>query len=179
MKNANLIPTNKITALYERLSRDDEAAGDSVSIQAQKILLEDYARQNNFVPFEHYTDDGWSGGNFERPRWKDLIADIEAGKVGTVIVKDMSRVGREYLQTGYYTEIFFPQNHVRFIAVTNNIDSSDRSSGDIAPFLNLINDFYLGLSVVALGLVIWLVVLLVKDPQGKVRSVLRQKKVTG
>ena len=143
MKNATLIPTNKITALYERLSRDDEAAGDSVSIQAQKILLEDYAKQNGFVPFEHYTDDGWSGGNFDRPRWKDLVADIEAGKVAAVIVKDMSRVGREYLQTGYYTEIFFPQNHVRFIAVTNNIDSNDRSSGDIAPFLNLINDFYL------------------------------------
>ena len=101
MKNATLIPTNKITALYERLSRDDEAAGDSVSIQAQKILLEDYARQNGFVPFEHYTDDGWSGGNFDRPRWKDLVADIEAGKVAAVIVKDMSRVGREYLQTGY------------------------------------------------------------------------------
>lgn len=143
MKHADLIPINKITALYERLSRDDEAAGDSVSIQAQKILLEDYARQNGFVPFEHYTDDGWSGGNFDRPRWKDLVADIEAGKVAAVIVKDMSRVGREYLQTGYYTEIFFPQNHVRFIAVTNNIDSNDRSSGDIAPFLNLINDFYL------------------------------------
>ena len=102
MKNATLIPTNKITALYERLSRDDEAAGDSVSIQAQKILLEDYAKQNGFVPFEHYTDDGWSGGNFDRPRWKDLVADIEAGKVAAVIVKDMSRVGREYLQTGQW-----------------------------------------------------------------------------
>ena len=133
----------KSTALYERLSRDDELAGDSSSIQTQKALLEDYARQHGFVPFAHYTDDGWSGGNFDRPRWKDLIADIEAGRIGTVIVKDMSRVGREYLQTGYYTEVFFPQNEVRFIAVSNGIDSVDRGSGEIAPFINIMNDFYL------------------------------------
>ena len=133
----------KSTALYERLSRDDELAGDSSSIQTQKALLEDYARQHGFVPFTHYTDDGWSGGNFDRPRWKDLIADIEAGRIGTVIVKDMSRVGREYLQTGYYTEVFFPQNEVRFIAVSNGIDSVDRGSGEIAPFINIMNDFYL------------------------------------
>ncbi len=94
-----------------------------------------------FVPFAHYTDDGWSGGNFDRPRWKDLIADIEAGKIGTVIVKDMSRVGREYLQMGYYTEVFFPQNEVRFIAMSNGIDSVDRGSGEIAPFINIMNDF--------------------------------------
>ncbi len=133
----------KSTALYERLSRDDELAGDSSSIQTQKALLEDYAKQHGFVPFAHYTDDGWSGGNFDRPRWKDLIADIEAGRIGTVIVKDMSRVGREYLQTGYYTEVFFPQNEVRFIAVSNGIDSVDRGSGEIAPFINIMNDFYL------------------------------------
>ena len=133
----------KSTALYERLSRDDELAGDSSSIQTQKALLEDYARQHGFVPFAHYTDDGWSGGNFDRPRWKDLVADIEAGRIGTVIVKDMSRVGREYLQTGYYTEVFFPQNEVRFIAVSNGIDSVDRGSGEIAPFINIMNDFYL------------------------------------
>jgi len=133
----------KSTALYERLSRDDELAGDSSSIQTQKALLEDYARQHGFVPFTHYTDDGWSGGNFDRPRWKDLTADIEAGRIGTVIVKDMSRVGREYLQTGYYTEVFFPQNEVRFIAVSNGIDSVDRGSGEIAPFINIMNDFYL------------------------------------
>ena len=135
--------TNPITALYERLSRDDEMSGDSVSIQTQKFFLEDYAKQHGFVPFAHYTDDGFSGGNFNRPSWNRLVADVEAGNVSTVIVKDMSRVGREYLQTGYYTEIFFPQNHVRFIAVSNNIDSSDQSSSEIAPFLNVINDFYL------------------------------------
>ena len=122
------IITNQITALYERLSRDDELSGDSVSIQTQKFFLEDYAKQHGFVPFVHYTDDGFSGGNFNRPSWNRLVADVEAGKVSAVIVKDMSRVGREYLQTGYYTEIFFPQNHVRFIAVSNNIDSNDRNN---------------------------------------------------
>ena len=137
------IITNQITALYERLSRDDELSGDSISIQTQKFFLEDYAKQHGFVPFAHYTDDGFSGGNFNRPSWNRLVADVEAGKVSAVIVKDMSRVGREYLQTGYYTEIFFPQNHVRFIAVSNNIDSNDRNSSEIAPFLNVINDFYL------------------------------------
>lgn len=87
----------KITALYERLSRDDELAGDSNSITNQKRYLTDYAEQRGFSNCVHYTDDGWSGGNFERPAWKQLVADIEAGKVGTVIVKDMSRVGRDYL----------------------------------------------------------------------------------
>ncbi len=99
--------TEKITALYERLSRDDEAIGDSNSIVNQKILLESYAAQHGFTNCVHYTDDGWSGGNFERPDWKRLIADIEAGKVGCVIAKDMSRIGRDYLQTGFYTEVKF------------------------------------------------------------------------
>ena len=95
----------KITALYERLSRDDESAGDSNSIVNQKKYLEGYAAQHGFTNCVHYTDDGWSGANFERPAWKQLIADIEAGKVAHVIVKDMSRAGRDYLQTGFYTEV--------------------------------------------------------------------------
>ena len=132
-----------ITALYERLSRDDEAAGDSVSIQTQKTVLRDYAQQHGFSNCVDYPDDGYSGGNFDRPRWKDLIADIEAGKVSTVIVKDMSRVGRNYLQTGYYTEVYFPQNNVRFIAVSNNVDSNDQSTAEFAPFLNIMNEWYL------------------------------------
>ena len=132
-----------ITALYERLSRDDDQEGESNSIVNQKAMLESYAQEHGFTDCKHYTDDGFSGGSFERPDWKRLVADIEAGKVSTVIVKDMSRVGRDYLQTGYYTEVFFPQNHVRFIAVSNNIDSSDRSSGEIAPFLNIMNEWYL------------------------------------
>ena len=98
---------NKITALYERLSRDDDQVGDSNSIVNQKKYLESYAEQKGYTNIVHYTDDGWSGGNFERPAWKRLIADIEAGKVAHVIVKDMSRAGRDYLQTGFYTEVFF------------------------------------------------------------------------
>ena len=123
----------KITALYERLSRDDEVDGESNSITNQKIYLEEYAAQHDFARCAHYTDDGWSGGNFERPDWKRLIADIEAGKVGTVIVKDMSRVGRDYLQTGFYTEVVFREHGVRFIAIGNGVDSDVKGSGEFVP----------------------------------------------
>lgn len=133
----------KITALYERLSRDDELAGDSNSITNQKRYLTDYAEQRGFINCVHYTDDGWSGGNFERPAWKQLVADIEAGKVGTVIVKDMSRVGRDYLQTGYYTEVFFRQNNIHFIAIANGVDSDDQSTSEFTPIVNLMNEFML------------------------------------
>ena len=135
--------TEKITALYERLSRDDEAAGDSNSIVNQKMLLESYAAQRGFTNCVHYTDDGWSGGNFERPDWKRLIADIEAGKVGCVIAKDMSRIGRDYLQTGFYTEVLFRKFGVRFIAIGNSIDSADPSSSEFAPFVNIMSEWYL------------------------------------
>ena len=138
-------PTEKeqITALYERLSRDDEQLGDSNSIITQKRILEDYAQQHGFLNCVHYTDDGYTGGNFDRPDWKRLVADIEAGKVKTVLVKDMSRVGRDYLQTGFYTEVFFRQHNVRFIAITNGVDSADQQSGEFAPFLNIMNEWYL------------------------------------
>ena len=120
----------KITALYERLSRDDESAGDSNSIVNQKKYLEGYAAQHSFSNIVHYTDDGWSGGNFDRPAWKRLVADIEAGKVALVLTKDMSRIGRDYLQTGFYTEVLFRKFGVRFIAIGNSIDSDDPSSSD-------------------------------------------------
>lgn len=94
-----------ITALYERLSRDDELQGDSNSIVNQKRLLEDYAVKNGFENPVHYTDDGYSGANFDRPSWKKLMEDVEAGKVGAVIAKDMSRIGRNYLEVGFYTEV--------------------------------------------------------------------------
>ena len=96
----------KITALYSRLSRDDESIGDSLSIQNQKAMLEKNAAQNGFSNIAHIYDDGFSGGNFDRPDWKRLIEEIEKGNVGTVISKDMSRIGRDYLQTGFYTEVF-------------------------------------------------------------------------
>ena len=135
--------TEKITALYERLSRDDEAIGDSNSIINQKLQLESYAAQHGFMNCVHYTDDGWSGGNFERPDWKRLIADIEAGKIGCVIAKDMSRIGRDYLQTGFYTEVMFRERGVRFIAIGNGVDSADQSTGEFAPFINIMSEWYL------------------------------------
>ncbi|MBR3382695.1 MAG: recombinase family protein [Clostridia bacterium] len=133
----------KITALYERLSRDDDLAGDSNSIVNQKKYLETHAAQHGYTNCVHYTDDGWSGGNFDRPRWKDLVADIEAGKVAHVLVKDMSRIGRDYLQTGFYTEVMFRKYNVHFVAIANNVDSDDQNSNEFAPFLNIMNEWYL------------------------------------
>lgn len=135
--------TEKITALYSRLSRDDEAVGESGSIVNQKAMLESYAEQNGFSDVVHFTDDGFSGKDFDRPDWKRLIAEIEKGNIGIVIVKDMSRVGRDYLQTGYYTEVFFREKGVRFIAISNNIDSQNSESGEFAPFLNIMSEWYL------------------------------------
>lgn len=133
----------KITALYERLSHDDELQGDSNSIINQKRYLEDYAAQHGLSTCVHYTDDGFSGGNFDRPSWKRLIADIEAGKVACVLVKDLSRAGRDYLQTGFYTEVLFRERGVRFIAVANGVDSADESSSEFAPFINIMSEWYL------------------------------------
>lgn len=135
--------SEKITALYERLSRDDDQTGDSNSIINQKKYLESYAEQKGYMNCQHYTDDGWSGGNFDRPSWKQLIADIEAGKIAHVLVKDMSRIGRDYLQTGFYTEVFFRQHGVHFLAIANSVDSDDQNSNEFAPFLNIMNEWYL------------------------------------
>jgi DNA invertase Pin-like site-specific DNA recombinase len=138
------IPENeKITALYERLSRDDELQGDSNSIKNQKQMLEDYARQHQFENIQHYTDDGYSGGDFERPAWKRMMEDVEAGKIGVVIAKDMSRIGRNYLEVGYYTEIKFREKGVRFIAIGNSVDSAVQGSSEFVPFLNIVNEWYL------------------------------------
>ncbi len=134
---------NRITALYERLSRDDDLAGDSNSIVNQKKMLEDYAKNNGYTNTVHFTDDGFSGGSFERPGWKQMLSRIENGDIGTVIVKDMSRVGRDYLQVGFYTEVFFREKGVRFIAVSNGVDSTNNTSSEFAPFLNIMNEWYL------------------------------------
>jgi len=133
----------KITALYERLSRDDESLGDSNSIINQKRYLEGYAADHGYGNIVHYTDDGWSGGNFDRPAWKQLIADIEAGKVEHLLVKDLSRVGRDYLQTGFYTEVVFKRYGIHFVAIGNSIDSNDPSSSEFAPFVNIMSEWYL------------------------------------
>ena len=132
----------KITALYERLSRDDEQAGESNSIQNQKKYLEEYARQHGLRNIRHYYDDGYSGTNFNRPGFAALLEEIEAGRVETLVVKDLSRFGRNYLQVGYYTEILFPKKGVRFIAINNNVDSSTPQDNDFTPFLNIMNEWY-------------------------------------
>lgn len=131
------------TALYERLSRDDDTFGDSVSIAHQKAYLRKYADEHGFANCHDYTDDGYSGGTFDRPAWNQMVADIEGGKVGTVIVKDMSRVGRDHLQTGFYTEIYFARNSVRFIAIDSRVDNARGDSNEFAPILNVFNEMYL------------------------------------
>ena len=153
---------NKIIALYERLSRDDELNGDSNSIVNQKKMLEKYATEQGFTNLRHYTDDGWSGTNFDRPDWKRMLADIEDGIVGCVIVKDMSRIGRNYLEVGFYTEVLFRKKNVRFIAISNNVDSAlNDSSNEFAPFLNIMNEWY------------------VRDTSRKIKSVLHNKGMEG
>ena len=132
----------KITALYERLSRDDEQAGESNSIQNQKKYLEEYARQKGLRNIRHFYDDGYSGTNFNRPGFAALLEEIEAGRVETLVVKDLSRFGRNYLQVGYYTEILFPKKGVRFIAINNNVDSAALQDNDFTPFLNIMNEWY-------------------------------------
>ena len=132
----------KITALYERLSRDDEQAGESNSIQNQKKYLEEYARQHGLRNIRHFYDDGYSGTNFNRPGFAALLEEIEAGQVETLVVKDLSRFGRNYLQVGYYTEILFPKKGVRFIAINNNVDSAAPQDNDFTPFLNIMNEWY-------------------------------------
>lgn len=135
-------PISRMTALYERLSKDDELQGESNSISNQKMYLEDYAKKNGFTSLRHFTDDGYTGTNFNRPGFQEMLKEIEAGKIGTVIVKDMSRFGRNYLQVGFYTEMLFPQKNVRFIAINNNVDSNRPADNDFTPFLNIMNEFY-------------------------------------
>ena len=132
----------KVTALYERLSRDDEQAGESNSIQNQKMYLEEYARQKGLRNIRHFSDDGYSGTNFNRPGFTALLEEIEAGHVETLVVKDLSRFGRNYLQVGYYTEILFPKKGVRFIAINNSVDSANPTDNDLTPFLNIMNEWY-------------------------------------
>ena len=108
----------------------------------QKKYLEDYAVQHGFDNIQHFSDDGYSGTNFNRPAFNSLLTEIEAGRVGTVIVKDMSRFGRNYLQVGFYTEMMFPKKNVRFIAVNNGVDSVNPADNDFTPFLNIMNEWY-------------------------------------
>ena len=133
--------TQKITALYPRLSHEDELQGESNSISNQKRILETYAKQNGFSNLRWYTDDGYSGANFQRPGFQSMLADIEAGKVATVIVKDLSRLGRNYIEVGKLTEEFFPLHDVRLVAVSDGVDS-DEGEDDFTPFKNIMNEYY-------------------------------------
>ena len=130
-----------ITALYPRLSHEDELQGESNSISNQKRILETYAKQNGFSNLRWYTDDGYSGANFQRPGFQAMLADIEAGKVGTVIVKDLSRLGRNYIEVGKLTEEFFPLHDIRLVAVSDGVDS-DEGEDDFTPFKNIMNEYY-------------------------------------
>lgn len=141
MKN-QVADQQKVTALYCRLSRDDGSDAESNSISTQKLILSKYASDHGFTQTRFYLDDGYSGANFDRPGFKRLIADSEAGQIGTVICKDMSRFGRDYLNVGLYTEMRFPELGIRFIAVNDGVDSADDSTSDFTPFRNIINEWY-------------------------------------
>ncbi len=127
------------TALYMRLSRDDENYGDSISIETQRLVLHAYAQEQGFFVVDEYVDDGWSGTNFERPSFQRMLQDIEAGKVNCVLVKDLSRFGREHVSMDYYLEFYFPERKIRFIAITDNEDT-EKGLSDFVPFKNLFNE---------------------------------------
>ena len=129
----------EITALYCRLSQDDKQEGDSNSIINQKKILKKYALDRGYTNIQFYIDDGVSGTTFNRVGFQSMIADVETGKVKRVIVKDMSRLGRDYLQVGMYTEIFFPEHDVHFIAVNDGVDSNQEDN-EFTPFRNIIKN---------------------------------------
>jgi len=133
--------TGKITALYARFSFDDGIDSESGSIEHQKALLKDYAESNGFTNLYYYADDGYTGTNFNRPDFQRMMNDIRNGLVGTVIVKDMSRLGRNYLMVGQYVEIDFPKYNIRFIAISDNVDSA-KGINDLLPINNLMNEWY-------------------------------------
>lgn len=128
------------TGLYYRLSRDDDNAGESNSIATQRMMLRRYAEENGLRVVDEYIDDGYSGTNFDRPDFQRMIADIEAGKINCVVTKDLSRLGRNYLLTGQYMEMYFPMHGVRYIAVDNGVDSNNKQDNDFTPFLNIIKN---------------------------------------
>ena len=151
----------KTTALYVRLSRDDENEGDSNSIAHQIEILTKYCKDHGITNYKIYKDDGYSGTNFNRPGFKEMLSDMEAGLIKMVVVKDMSRFGRNYLEVGLYTEVRFPDMGVRFVAVNDGVDSENQMDNDFTPFRNIINEWY------------------AKDTSKKVRAVFRNKAMAG
>ena len=157
---ATILESIFIRLLYIVDFLDDGSLGESGSNHTQMMMLEKYCRDNNFTIKEVYIDDGYSGLNFDRPAFKRLIADVEWGKINLEITKDLSRLGRDYLQTGYYTEQYFPLHNVRFIAVNYRVDTLI-DNNDIEPFKNILNDMY------------------TKDLSRKVKSAKRQRALNG
>lgn len=149
-----------ITALYCRLSHDDERAGDSLSIENQKRILEAYAKDHGLIPYTFYIDDGWSGANFERPGFTEMMDAVENGAVKTVVTKDLSRLGRNYLQVGLFTEITFPKKGVRFIAINDGVDSA-QGDNDMSALKNLFNEW------------------LLRDTSRKIKAVFKSKGMSG
>lgn len=129
------------TALYMRLSRDDEEYGDSVSIETQRTILQQHAQENHLHVVDEYVDDGWSGTNFDRPDFKRMMNDVDSGKVNCIVTKDLSRFGREHIQMDYYLEFEFPERGVRYIAITDNEDTA-KGLSDFVPFKNLFNEWF-------------------------------------
>jgi len=149
-----------ITALYARLSKDDEQQGPSLSIENQKRILETFARDNGFLNCRFFVDDGWSGANFQRPGFMEMMDCVESGEVKCVITKDLSRMGRNYLQVGMFTEITFPKKGVRFIAINDGVDSA-QGENDLTPLKNLFNEW------------------MVRDTSKKIKAVKRAKGMSG
>ena len=149
-----------VTALYARLSKDDELQGESNSISNQKRILETYARDNGFLNYRFFVDDGWSGANFQRPSFMEMMDCVENGEVKCVITKDLSRMGRNYLQVGMFTEITFPKKGVRFIAINDGVDSA-QGDNDLTPLKNLFNEW------------------MVRDTSRKIKAVFRSKGMSG
>ncbi len=149
-----------ITALYCRLSRDDEIAGESNSISNQKRILETFAKEHSLMPYQFFVDDGWSGANFNRPGFTEMIERVESGEIKTVVTKDLSRLGRNYLQVGMYTEMIFPRKGVRYIAINDGVDSAQGDS-ELSALKNLFNEW------------------MVKDTSKKIKAVFRAKGMSG
>ena len=151
----------KKTALYCRLSQDDGLEGDSNSIQNQKNILQKFAEDHHFPNPCFYVDDGFSGGNFQRPAFQQMISDIENGEIGIIVTKDLSRLGRNQLHTGLYIEERFPMFGVRYIAINDNVDTDSSESNDLMPFKNLFNEWF------------------IRDTSRKIRAVLKAKAERG
>ena len=151
----------KKTALYCRLSQDDGLDGDSNSIQNQKSILQKFAEDHHFPNPCFYVDDGFSGGNFQRPAFQQMIADMENGEIGIIVTKDLSRLGRNQLHTGLYIEERFPMFGVRYIAINDNVDTENAESNDLMPFKNLFNEWF------------------IRDTSRKIRAVLKAKAERG